>query len=101
MGSICQTCGLPKEICACQEIAKEGGKIKIKTEKKRYQKTMTIVEGFDPDVDLGKLAKELKQKLACGGTSKHGRIELQGDHKERIKEILLKKNYSEAQIDVF
>ena len=46
------------------------------------------------------LAKELKQKLACGGTAKDNHIELQGDHLSKVKGILLKMNYTEDQMDI-
>ena len=58
-------------------------------EKRRYGKNYTLVTGIDPnEVDLSALAKKLKSKLACGGTQKEGRIELQGDHRYKIKQIL-------------
>ena len=98
--SICAKCGLPKDLCACQEIAKEGQKIKITTEKRKYRKKYTILEGFDKETDIKQLAKDSKSKLACGGTAKDNRVELQGDHKDRVKKILIKMNYSENQIDV-
>lgn len=97
---ICQTCGLPKDICVCEELAKEQQKIKIYNEKRRYDKYYTIVEGFDSSVDVHALTKELKRKLACGGTFKNNRIELQGDHRERVKDILVKMNYQADQIDI-
>ena len=50
---------------------------------------MTIVEGIDEhDIDVRELTKELKAKCACGGTAKKGQIELQGDHKKKVKEVL-------------
>ena len=50
---------------------------------------MTIVEGINPqDIDLDKLVKELKAKCACGGTLKDGKIELQGEHRKRVSEVL-------------
>ena len=45
--------------------------------------------------------KEFKRKLACGGTIKDNKIELQGDHREKVKEMLLKMNYNQDQIDVY
>jgi translation initiation factor 1 len=93
-------CGLPKDICVCQEIAKGAQKIKISTEKRKFKKWYTIVEGFDQSINLSDLAKKLKRELACGGTAKHNRIELQGDHKQKVKAILLKMNYNESQINL-
>ena len=100
MSSICQTCGLPNDICVCQEISKTGQKIKVSIEKRKYRKPYTIVEGFDEGADMHELAKTFKKKLACGGTSKGNKIELQGEHKDKVKQILLKMNYSEDQIDI-
>lgn len=99
---ICPTCGLPKELCACEEISKEEQEITLKVERKRYGKEMTVVEGFGEDIDLENLARDLKKKLACGGTykKKEGRVELQGNHKRKVKEMLKKMNYTEDQINV-
>ena len=100
MAEMCKKCGLPKELCVCQEIAKEAQKIKIMVDRRRFGRMTTVIEGFDESVDLQSLAKEFKQKLACGGTTKEGRVELQGDHRDKVKEMLLKMNYNEDQIDV-
>ena len=47
MVAICSTCGLPEELCMCEEIAREQQRIKIYSDKRRYGKVMTIVEGID------------------------------------------------------
>jgi len=51
-------------------------------------------------VDLHQLATKLKHKLACGGTAKNGKIELQGDHRERVKTLLIQEGFSEDNIDI-
>ena len=69
--------------------------------KRKYRKFVTIIEGLDEkQLDLAELAKILKSKLACGGTSKNGRIELQGNHKTRIKDVLVGMGFSLDMIDV-
>jgi translation initiation factor 1 len=89
MAGICPTCGLPKEICACEEIAREQQEIRISTAKRRYGKVVTIVEGINAsDIDIDDLARQLKTKCAAGGTVKDGKIELQGDHKKRVEAVL-------------
>ncbi|RLF53023.1 MAG: stress response translation initiation inhibitor YciH [Thermoplasmata archaeon] len=88
MSDICKVCGLPKELCVCEKIAREGQEIKITTERRRYGKIVTIISGLDSSVDIGELAKELKKCCACGGTVRKNSIELQGDHKERAKKKL-------------
>ena len=98
MSEICPRCSLPLEICVCQEIAKQDQKIKVSIVKKRFGKISTIVEGFDVKTDVKQLAKELKRKLACGGTGKDNRIELQGDHRDRIRDILKKMNYAAVEV---
>ena len=61
----------------------------VRVEERRYGKAMTIVDGFDPNaVDVSSIASELKRSLAAGGTSSDGRIELQGDHADRVPELL-------------
>lgn len=99
MSEVCPVCGLPKDLCVCQEIAKEKQKIKIKTETKRYRKKMTVIENLK-DIDLDELAKKLKKKMACGGTVKNKRIELQGDHAESVKKELIALNYPEDSIEI-
>ena len=89
MSNICPKCGLPKELCVCEEIAREQQKIDISVDKRRYGKVMTIVEGIDSnDLDIDALITKLKKKCASGGTIKEGKIELQGDHRTKVKETL-------------
>jgi translation initiation factor 1 len=91
MSDICPKCGLPKEICVCEEIAREQQNITVAVDKRRYGKMMTIVDGLNPhELDLDSLVSKLKSICACGGTIKDGRIELQGDHRTKVKEALEK-----------
>ncbi len=95
MSEICPKCGLPKELCVCEEIAREQQNITIAVDRRRYGKMMTIVDGLNPhDVDLDSLVSKLKSICACGGTVKDGRIELQGDHRNKVKESLEKMGFS-------
>ncbi len=100
MAEICPKCGLPKDLCVCVTIAKEEAKIRVYLDRRRYGKKMTIVEGIEKESDPGKITKILKSKLACGGTLKEGRIELQGDHRNKVKEILIKNGFDESKIEV-
>ncbi len=88
MSETCSICGLPKEICACQTIEKETTqKIKVYSTKKRFNKLVTLIEGLRGD-ELDRVTKDLKHKLACGGSSKDGVIVLQGDHKLKAAGLL-------------
>jgi len=95
MPGICPTCGLPEEVCMCEQIAREQQSIVVYTDNRRYGKVVTVVEGFDSsDIDIDALAKKLKTKCAAGGTVKDGKIELQGDHKKKVKETLEEMGFS-------
>ena len=99
MDEICPKCGLPKNLCVCQEIAKEEQKIKIRVDRRRFGKIVTIVSGLENSVNPADILKELKRKLACGGTAKDNEIILQGDHKTKVKEFLMGKGFKEELID--
>ena len=84
-----------------KEVLKEQQRIRVYIEKARYGKLKTIIEGIDEkEFDLDEIAKKLKAKLACGGTAKNGRIELQGDHRDRVKKLLAELGFSEELIEV-
>lgn len=95
---VCPVCGLPKTLCVCKTIEKEEARIKIFVEKRRFGKPTTIIEGITNNPK--EIVSKLKQKLACGGTFKRNHIELQGNHKDKVKEILIKLGYKEDQIEI-
>lgn len=98
---VCEVCGLPKELCVCEEIAREAQKIRVYTTRRTFGKLMTVIDGINErDIDLKDLVKTLKTECACGGTFKDGRIELQGDHKEKVRKMLLKTGFSENLIEI-
>ena len=96
---ICPKCGLPDQACVCEQIVKSSQRITVTTDKKRYGKIVTVVKGFDSGINVKKTAKALKNELACGGTSKDNIIELQGDHTEKIKELLVSLGFDAESID--
>jgi translation initiation factor 1 len=101
MSSICTTCGLPQELCVCEQIARESQKIMVKLDKKKFGKTYTIISGINEhEVDIKDLSKKLKNKFACGGTAKEGKIELQGDHRKNAKDELVRQGFLADTIEV-
>jgi translation initiation factor 1 len=70
-------------------------------EKKKFGKQYTVVEGLDEkEINLEQLAKKLKERLACGGTVKDKRIELQGEHRQKTKAILIEAGFAPETIDL-
>ena len=101
MSEVCPMCGLVKELCVCETIAKESQKILVYIERKKFNKFYTIVEGIDEkEIHLKDLAKKLKSELACGGTVKDGKIELQGEHKQKVKRILIEYGFALNSIEI-
>ena len=57
--------------------------------KGRGGKVVTIIKGFDGNkTDLKKLSKKLKNRISVGGTVKDGDIIIQGNHRDKIMDIL-------------
>ncbi|MBR9682965.1 translation initiation factor [Candidatus Woesearchaeota archaeon] len=100
MAEICPICGLPQDLCVCETIAREQQKIEVKIEKRKFGKKYTVIRGIGKEANLNDIAKKLKTKFACGGTAKLGRIELQGDHKNRIKPFLVELGFPEETIEI-
>ncbi|MDP3916947.1 MAG: translation initiation factor [Nanoarchaeota archaeon] len=92
--------GLPKELDVWENIAKSEQRIQVKLEKRKFGKIITVIVGLDAKaIDIKDVAKQLKSKLACGGTVKGNNVELQGNHKTRAKEELVNMGFAEESID--
>ena len=101
MSEICNTCGLPQELCVCETIAKESQRITVSIIKKKFGKVYTLITGINiHEVDVKEVAKALKNKFACGGTAKDDYVELQGDHRKNIRDELVKLGFVLESIEV-
>ncbi|MBU0457102.1 MAG: translation initiation factor [Nanoarchaeota archaeon] len=100
MVGVCNQCGLPQDLCVCETIAREQQKITVKVEKRKFGKKYTIINGIKKEANIEEIFKKLKSKFACGGTAKSGQIELQGDHKARIKEALVVLGFPSETIEI-
>ena len=83
-----------------KELDKQKTRIVISKDVRRFRKIATIVKGLEDRKDIGLITKEMKTKIGTGGTYKDGQIILQGDHREFVKNFLLKKGYDEESIQV-
>ena len=87
------------QACVCEQIVKGTQRIKVSIDKKRYGKVVTLVSGFESGIDIKKITKNLKNALACGGTYRDNTVELQGDHRKKMKEVLIKLGFDAELIE--
>ncbi len=97
-GKACPKCGKPSSSCSCGKgklhIPSDGIVRIARQTKGRKGAGVSLVTGVPLDGnDLKTLAKKLKQKCGTGGTIKSGVIEIQGDHREILKQELTKLGY--------
>ena len=83
-----------------KELDKEKTRIVISKDVRRFRKIATMVKGLQDRKDIESITKEMKTKIGTGGTYKDGQIILQGDHRQYVKNFLLKKGYDERSIVV-
>ena len=101
MSEIDPLTGLPKELGVWENIARSEQRIKITEEKRKFGKIITVIAGINSkEVDIKKIAKKLKSKLACGGTVKGNSIELQGNHAKKVKEELINLGFASDSIEI-
>jgi translation initiation factor 1 len=98
-GRICPGCGWPARGCKCSTASDESvpARIvaKLRIEKKgRGGKTVTVVDGLPRNAAFLKaLCQELKRVCGTGGAVLESGVELQGELRERVREVLLKKSF--------
>ena len=97
-GRICPKCGRPVDSCICKKQPSHpqgDGIVRIQRDSKsRKGKTVTLITGIAlNDEALHTLASELKRLCGSGGAVKEGVIEIQGDHRETLLEVLNKRGF--------
>ena len=101
-GDLCPECGEALTACVCSEqseqirIAAMDGVVRIRRETSgRKGKAVTTISGVPRvEAELKVLLKKLKQGCGSGGAVKEGVIEIQGDHREKLKTLLEKEGFT-------
>ena len=99
-GRICPRCGWPEANCQCSRKAEDPipSRIvaKLRMEKKgRGGKTVTVIDGLPRNAAfLKELSQELKRACGTGGTVIDGGIELHGDLRDRVRDVLAQKKFT-------
>ena len=94
-GSACPKCEQPLDACSCNPSAnpKDGLKtVRVSLiSKGRKGKSVTLIKGLRMNpIELKAYAGKLKKKTGTGGSLKDGVVEIQGDYREKVSEILRK-----------
>jgi translation initiation factor 1 len=96
----CPGCGWPQRDCKCSsqrasEPVPARPVAKLRMEKKgRGGKTVTVISGLPQNAAfLKELIQELKRACGTGGAVVDGEIELQGELRERVREVLTKRHF--------
>lgn len=82
-----------------EELDLSEARIVVKLEFRRFRKPVTIIRGL-PTGRLDEIARELKRRFGAGGTTKGGELLLQGDHRNHVKNELVKLGFPEDHIDM-
>jgi len=101
-GRRCMTCGWPENECHCSSSLSAPPEpvppkitAKLRLENRASGKNVTVLDGLPSNpAFLESLAKELKKSCGTGGRAGEGFVELQGDQKERLRDLLAKKGWT-------
>ncbi len=102
-GRICPNCNMPVASCRCTKLVPRqsgDGIVRVGLEKKgRGGKTVTVISGLVLSAEeMRRLSTEMKHRCGTGGTLKDGVIEIQGDHRDLLIEILKDKGIKAKRV---
>ena len=92
-------CSMPRELCVCGSLIQDELQISIFNDRRKWGKVVTVMafEGSS-NVDLQDFLKKAKRKVASGGTVRGNEVELMGDHRFRLKKLLMDEGVPEENI---
>jgi translation initiation factor 1 len=83
-----------------RELDKEEARIVIFKDTRKFGKSVTVVTGLQETNDSIGITRELKTSIGTGGTFKDGQIVLQGDHRDAVKDALIKRGFNKDTIEL-
>lgn len=83
-----------------KELEKGETHIVISKQIRKWNRPVTVITGLKDRQDAREITKSFKTKIGTGGTFKNGQMELQGDHRDAVKGLLLKLGFSDDSIEV-
>ncbi len=94
----CPSCGKALHKCRCTQTESNSqpvdGILRLRRESKgRGGKQVTVISGFNGDQDITRLLKMIKTRCGTGGTVKGMELEIQGDHRDQVLDILRALHY--------
>ena len=100
-GRVCPKCGWPETDCRCSSNLAAADpvpakiRVNLSVEKRGSGKVVTMIDGLPRNREfIESLARELKKSCGTGGRAADDHLELQGDHRERLRELLAKKGWT-------
>ena len=101
IGPICAGCRRPLAQCACKSakgkpLRPDAGAVRVSRQTQgRAGKAVTVISGLPLTADaLDALATDLKRRCGSGGTTRDGLIEIQGEHRDRLVEELIRRGFA-------
>jgi translation initiation factor 1 len=100
-GTVCRGCGRPATACRCAALRQGHAPVpvrviaKLRLEKAgRGGKSVTVVYDLPRNAAfLKELCQELKRACGVGGAVRHDAVELQGDLRDRLRDLLVKRGF--------
>lgn len=88
------------DLCVCESLSQENQQIKITQDRRKWGRMVTIVKFAGEVENLKRVLKKAKQYCASGGTIRNNTIEIQGDHRLKLKKFLIKQGFPEENIEI-
>ena len=86
-------------MCICDSLSADEQQIFISNDRRKWGRVVTVITFQGSlDVNLKDILTKAKKKCASGGTVRGNEVELQGDHRFKLKKFLIDQGFSEENI---